>query len=159
MSSEILSNEERLERIRKYLQPSEALMTTVNTFTAEEFSDLFMRSNELFIIVDCRSQYAYDISHIPHAITLEQYNERFPKDKLPYARTIFYSHLGDEIVDVVKREINRGARAYNLVGGFISWGHFNKYMDNKEDTIPKQIVVPDVNKQWQVDTLEAIFEN
>ena len=68
MSSE--SNDARLSKLEAHIKENRPLLDTVNHFSAKEFADLFTRSNELFMIVDCRSEAAYKVSHIPSAMTL-----------------------------------------------------------------------------------------
>lgn len=42
-------------------------------------------------------------------------------------RTVFYGNLGEDVVDIVKKEAEDGVKAYNLEGGLMGWSHYCRY--------------------------------
>ena len=76
------------------------------------------------LLVDVRSDEEWEVSRIPGALTLEEYQKKLDSQTLTKDSTVyFYCTIGYRSGKAAEEWREKGFKSYNLVGGVLNWAH------------------------------------
>lgn len=144
----ILQNDnDKIIEINRQFEDYKKSFKSVENLLPKESDQL---DNPLF--VDAREDNEQEISMIPEAITLEDFNKR--RDSFKDRNIIVYCTIGYRSGLYTKKLVSKGFSAYNLKGGVLLWSHA------KRDFVKNGVVTQKVHvygKQW--DLLQASYQS
>lgn len=143
----VQSDKDKVIEINKQFEDYKKSFKSVKNLLPQESDQL---ENPLF--VDARENNEQDVSMIPGAITLEEFNKK--RDTFNDRNIVIYCTIGYRSGLYTKKLVSKGYKAFNLKGGVLLWSHAKR--DFQKDGIATQKVHV-YGKQW--DLLESSYQS